>query len=390
MNKNAQIQIGGEMMVDLIVVNREDNPSRIPTTGATEVGGDRDFRSTIFNNGDDTLYDGAHLDFKINAGTNSYVFIELDLSEFTGAGTNNQNLINKAYFAWEDLYCSKLDIYFGKRDVNFGMNKYTGITSSYHDGGADWLTNTYDGGTSLGSYNGGFATAPTEVYSIGLAYHATDWLDLSFDLFQNTTAYEDGRSADDLFFQSWAAKAEINPTERLMLQFSVLNQHNDVMGDRALTAGGDPIEDQWALSMGIDYTMCKLPINLWLEYTYAFDWGYDAEAHMGILGGGITYTPNSKWSFTGMVEYAGVDDMDPTNAAFTASPGTGFTVGTGPEDERYMQVILNTTYTLDSGMYITAEVAKQWYENDRPATAGFVGAFANDATMIGLRTGINF
>jgi hypothetical protein len=357
MHNNAQIQIGGAVQVDTIYLERTS-----PTNQ------NNDITTTRFSVPNDAFTaTHSHLDFKVSPNQNSYVFISFDLGEWDANPTAGRDLIDAAYFAWEGLLCDKLDVRFGQANVNYGMDKSIGATASLHDGGAYYATGQFDG---AGTLHSGVAlpTGPTEVYLVGVNYHFSEDLSLSWDLFQNVTTVGASKSDDDLLLKSWATKLEYSPAESLVLQASFLRQYDDSRQNPAGPNTGSPTDNQTSISLGAQWSSCDGMWDVWGEYQHGWDWGYNNATDADVFGIGVQHHLTENMAVAALFEVAKLDSV---NSTIT--------------QEDYWQVVVTGTYTLDSGIYMQLEYAHQDYESDR--TTGDTGSKADS---IGFRTGIVF
>jgi hypothetical protein len=381
MKKNAAVRIGGDIHVDLIYVERDDDPLGIN-------GGDDKIETTIFNGGT-AAGDGSFLNFQVNATPDTYLFISLEITDLEDGAANTDDLLEELYFAWERINGTSWDVKFGKKAVDYGMNMYTGITPSFHDGTAFWLDNSFDAAGGTGSRATGnphlpvgtnmFPTGPTQKYQIEAIYRMKDMLNIYFTLFQNQRGHDDDGPDDSMFFESWALKAEYMMGECLMIQGSLLKQQFDSMDDSSNRGLADRENDQWALSLGIHYRVPNMPLELWAEYQHGFDWVYDDDSSADVLGVGATYGVTDCFDVTAMVEYANIDDGQGHVG------GSRFLGRDNFSDEDYWQIAINGKYTFHNGMYLMGEYAHQWYDAD-----GGGNDSSGDADMLGFRAGIVF
>jgi hypothetical protein len=310
------------------------------------------------------------LDFKINTkDPKSYVFIVLDLAEWDANPAAGQDLVDQAYFAWEDLNCSKLDIVFGKADTNYGLDKYAGIMPGIQDGGLYVADGQYDGvaGTSAATQIL-LPTGATSVYKIGLTYDL-DWAVWTFDLFQNRSAVgpgADGSTEDDLLGESWNTTLTFNPTESLMVKagFQILEDEN--------INGGGQEEDYKSVSLAAVYTTCDW--EFWAEYQHGWDVAYDPGADYDGISVGAMYTLSEQWALYALAEYGEVDGLDDSLNNNNAAT-----------DEEYTQFQLGAIRTLDSGITMTVEYAHQEIETRTAATT-----IDQDGDSFGIRFGYSW
>jgi hypothetical protein len=379
MKKKGTISIGGKVEIDVVVTDRDD---MLGSDNANRTDDDEQV-STYFGPG---TY-GAYLDFKIDATPDSFLYIKLDLDDFWNSAADQDDLLEEAYFRFNNVMKAPVDIVFGKKILDYGQDKFTGIVNSFNDGAlyTNITDSTADGVNNAHALYGsaaanGFPTGLYDTFQIEGIYHYKELVNLYMTLFQNPTSrgmHED-RSDDTLFFQSYAAKVEVMPMEGLCIEASFINQHNDTAGD----GKGDYEADQYALSLGADWQINDL-WNVWAEYQHGFDWGYMEDSDLDIFSIGVSYAVNKSLTLSVLGEYA---DIDEGYSVKTAGVQTKF------DDEDYYQVVVNATYTLDSGIFFMLEYAHQWYDGDLETSAGAAANvdFDRDADIIGFRTGWEF
>jgi hypothetical protein len=346
----SQIQIGGQLNVDLVFAERSAPAGNVSTTRFA-------IPSDPLHASDSTL------DFKINTkNAKQYAFISLDLGEFDANPTANRNLIDKAYFAFEDINCSNLDVIFGKADTHYGLDKYVGIMPGIQDGGLYVADGQYDGITTNTSATGTLLpTGATEVYMIGVAYQF-DWGAVYWDLFQNSTAVgpnSNGDTEDSLFFESWNAAVEFTPTENLLIKASFQIKHDENANG---TAGE---EDEKSISLAVDYTTGDW--NFWAEYQHGWDVAYVNNSDYDGISIGAMYNVNCDWSVYALGEVGTLDDFS------------------GRLDEEYAQFQLGAIRTLDSGITLTFEWAHQDIDTDTAT-----GTRNQDSDSLGMRIKYTF
>ncbi|MBN2711074.1 MAG: hypothetical protein JXR97_01370, partial [Planctomycetes bacterium] len=212
MKKKGSIKIGGTVEVDVVAVRRDD-------MGANADAND-EVDSTYFGTG--LPYDsghGAYLDFQINASADTFLYIKLDLDDMWDQAAGQDDLLQEVYFQWNKVRGSNFDVVFGKKSLDYGMDKYVGITPSFNDGWAYWLTAFEDntGETASNAHNAigtnNLPTANFNNFQVEGVYHYKDLLNVYVTLFQNnettgggrtTRGMHEDRSDDTLFFQSYA------------------------------------------------------------------------------------------------------------------------------------------------------------------------------------------
>ncbi len=394
MKRNGAIKVGGNFMVDLLAVDRDDRGNG--TTAAVLAGDeDDDVQSTIFIAG---LPYGSVLKFEIAASKNMSLNLTLELDDAWNETTNQDDLLDDVYFLWTSVGGKNIDLLFGKkRFVDYGLDKFVGITPSLHDGWAYWLSGLEQVGNANNPHDAiGTNSLPTAAYrtfQIEAIYHYKNLANFYFTLFQNnettgggrtTRGMHEDRSDDTMLFQSFAIKAEIMPAENLSLQASFINFHNDSLGDRDIN-GGYAEEDKYAFSISADYSLKAMPLDIWIEYQHGFDWTYDDRIDTDTIGLGLIWTPRPSLSFSLLGEWAGIG-----NGTWSAT-GTSYLM----EYEKYWQTVVSATYSFDNGIYVTLEYAHQWYDGelDYDLTAdNNIGRIDldRDADVVGLRMGWEF
>lgn len=352
MRKKAQITIGGKFEVDLIHVWGDMRENNQADGSHTQFGPD-----------------SADLDLKMNASADTFLKVKLDLDDFWDSSLDGQgdDLLKEVYFRWNKVRCSNFDIVFGKKSVDYGMNKNVGITDSFQDGDADYLGDEYAGTIGSQAFPAG---EPSDHLQIEGVYHHKDLLNVYATLFQNedSRGMDNRRSEDDVFFKSMALKVEFMPVENLMLQASVINLHQE----------GADAEDATSTSLGIDWTMNNIPLNLWAEWQHGWDTGYDSRVQVDVLSLGATYGVTENIDLSVLGEWARVKDG-------SSRDGDGNVINRFRRED-YTQLVFTGTYKFDNGIYMTAEYAKQWFDGDIQGG----GSRKRDVDMIGFRTGWKF
>lgn len=380
MKKKGSIKIGGSVEIDIAVVKGE----RLTHKNDTNTLNDNDqYRKTYFGTG--LPYDsgrGAYLDFEIAASKDSFLYIKLDLDDFwsdsTNAPANNavqqDDLLEEVYFRWNNVRCSNWDIVFGKKVVDYGQDKFVGVMPSFHDGWAYGLFGdaavTNEATATIGSNS--FPTAPYNAFQVEAVYHWKDLVNVYATVFQDpgSRGMHEDRSDDTLFFESWALKVEYMPIEGLVLEASMINRHNDSSEE-----GTDENEDnQYAFSLGADYTFKCLPLNIWGEYQHGFDWGYFEDVDVDVLGIGATYGICENIDLSVLAEWANVSHPNGTLANVQV------------EEEDYYQAVLTGTYKFTTGISMSVEYARQWYEAELQGS----GDGDRNVEIIAFRTAWSF
>ncbi len=388
LRRKGAIRIGGHVMTDLIVTDREDVGNG-GTLAAMAADDDDQVLATYFNSG---LPYGSRLDFRIEASADTFLHLSLNLSDFWDEAANQDDLLQEAYFLWTNVRGTNWDLLFGKKEwVDYGMDHYAGITPSLHDGWAYWLTGleaNVTGGNNPHAAIGTNAlpTAAYRAFQVEAIYHYRDIAELYLTIFQNnlttgngamTRGMHEDRPDDSLLFQSFAVKAEFRPLEALTLQASFINYHNESAGDRDLM-GPQAEEDMSGLSLGLDYTFRSVPLRAWGEYQHGFDWTHDDRVATDTAGLGATWNVTEAIDLSLLGEWARIDDG--TYAAMNNAR---------MEEETYWQVVITGTYTFEHGIYATLEYAHQWYDGEIDGARRNTDV-ARDADLVGLRMGWEF
>jgi len=401
MKKKGSFTIGGEFQVDLLVVHRDDrgngDTSAVTTLG--QMAHDEDaVDSTYFGTG---LPYGAYLTVNAKANESTALVLKLDLDDSWNETQDQDDLLEEVYFQWTGVRGSQWDLAFGKKAVSYGMDKWVGITPSFNDGWAYWLSGieTYVSADTPHDVIGTnwFPSYPFNVFLSEAVYHYKELASFYLTVFQNnastgggrmTRGMHEDRSDDTFLLQSFALKAELTPKEALTLQASFINHHNDSAGDEDLSDFGRYAEeDMQSISIGADYTFKCVPLNVWCEYQHGWNWTYDERTDADVLGAGVAWTATESLTFGLMGEWAQIGDGTwyPTDAT-----GTPFPVRM--QSEEYYQAVVNATYTFANEIYVTLEYAHQWYDGDVTQFDG-VSADADvdrEADMIGVRLGWEF
>jgi hypothetical protein len=377
MKKNAAITISGEATLDVVVSHRDDGDRNGDNATARRENGD-EIDNTSFNTGD------AYLGFEIRASRNATLNILLDLDDFNDGAVNEGDLLEECYYLWENVCGKPWTIAFGKKGIDYGMDSSIGISDGFNTGAATWFTAREAADNTANPKNTNYhrqvgtnvfpGAQPTDLYAIETQYSWKGKARFYAAVFQNSTAMHEDRSADTLFFQSYAVKVELTPVERWSFQLSFMNRHEDsarrdTSAPRATVANWDNTEnDQQSISAGFTYSGSALTV--WGEYQHGFDWQYNDETTADVVGLGLIYAATGSIDLGLMGDWAGIDKA------------------AGYDEERYWQVAVNATRKFDSGIYLTLEYAHLWYDGD--ATAANSGNVDREADVLAFRTGWAF
>lgn len=347
--KKARMHIGGDVAYDIIFKHRDDSTSDSDTVDST------------------TNYTRANLRFRVNATRDTHLYVKLDLDDTDP----NNDLIEECRFVWNQVRGSGWGFVLGKGEVPYGQDKTLGIVQSYHhndaaessDGPVFVLARTGVEGTGPADpanphNNVGNIAHPGEVDNVGMVgvnYLFRNDLKLEFAVFQNTGNHEanegvlmhEDRPNDTFFFQSFATRLWWAPNERLQAQLSFINEHRSGEGDKDATGNANATDDQYALSVGLDYLVAGHPIELFGEYQHGWDWNYTDGYCTDTYQLGMFWTPREAIRLGLMGEWLSIDD-EPNDA----------------EDD-YTRVVGNLRYQWPHDMYVLFEAAYEWYDGER-------------------------
>ncbi len=387
MRKRGVITIGGYAATMLQVVRRDDDPTDM--ISATQYRGENDIIDSTTFTGEANLY------VDVQAAENAKLRLKLDLEDFFDGAVQNQDLLEEVYFQFKNVFCAPLTVNIGKKEVEaFGLDRSVGylhpFTHGYSElfnwsegfgGGSNWHTNVGTHGLL------GTGSLPGEVdntFMLEGAYEFQNCAKLILSVFQNPDSqfkqmHED-RSTDSLFFQSYAAKFELTPVEGLKLQASYINLYNDAAGDQEVSIYGNRAEDSKnAISLGLEYSFCGLPLEIFAEYLHGWDWGYRNGRSTDTASVGVIYGLTENIDLGVQFEWAGID---------TDSPDA---VVNYYENEDYYNLYLTAYYNMSCGMRLGVEYQHNWFEGNRSnQPAGSPNDVNADADYIGLVTELSF
>ena len=114
LRKKGSVKIGGKVSIDVETTRRDE----ANTT-------DDHINRTV------THFDACDLDIRVDAGTDSYLFINFDMTGDTG-----DEVCAEVIFVWENVRGSNWDLVFGKTQMPFGQGKDNMLSGSFVDDGA--------------------------------------------------------------------------------------------------------------------------------------------------------------------------------------------------------------------------------------------------------------
>jgi len=356
MKKKGFVQIGGSIEINVLVIEREDRSNTTDATGATVLTDDDDVLSTHVRTMD------ADLDFKISASKDTFLKIKLDTDDFWNSKAGQDDLLEECYFMWNSVMGSDFGLWFGKKELPFGYDQRVLSGFSYHhDGGESFLGRSWEEAddpfanphAAVGNMN-----KPEEiddVFQVGAVYKWMDIAKLEMAVFQNKDSkrgmHED-RSDDHFGFQSGAARLWLFPVEGLKVQISALNKHIDSYGDEDIY-GSDAEADSQALSVGFNYKFAGIPLTLLGEYSHGFNWAYSDEYDADVAQLGMIWGVTECIDLGLSGEWLGIDDDR----------------GAADMEEDYYKLIFGAKYKFDSGIYITGEYIREWYDRETAGAA---------------------
>ncbi|MHC4870917.1 MAG: hypothetical protein ACYTFY_03645 [Planctomycetota bacterium] len=235
LKKKGAVKIGGDVEIDLIFTSRDEANN-----------------STDSINRSRYASSDADLNIRVDAGTDTYLFIKLDLDD---TGTDG-DLTEEIQFVWENVRGSNWKVILGKDEVPFGQDKDMLIADPYvHgqgsaggvivDGGeafADTSAPTGKTATNNADSEEGFHESQVimgnwigEVdnrWGVSATYKYKELGTLEVSAFQNLDDMHEDRS-EDTGLQSWATRLTVKPIEGLKITGSFINQHINSMDEKA-------------------------------------------------------------------------------------------------------------------------------------------------------------
>ncbi len=353
---NANIKIGGEINVDYIASwqgrGSEHNPAQINAAG--------------------WQLHSTNLRFNIAFENNIHAYIKLDFSQ--KQDYLEQQLLEEARLVWENIGGGPIGVFFGKGEVPYGQDRTLGIIQSYNHTEGSYSS---EGPTILSgpnysqSFNSAYALSPVfhpgEIDRVLMAGISLSWQDMiRFELavFQPTDwtapSIGDGTPViDDFGLESISARLWWNtPIEGLVAEISGVRKHIKQRGNRAVY-GNDAVENEYAMSIGADWKLCSLPLELFAEYQHGWDWNFTSGYDTNTLSVGGIYDYSTQLRFGAMLEWLRIDDR-----------GTAY---------NYNKFVFHTKYTFDNGVYTMAEYGFETYNWGSANTH-----------MLAIRSGVRF
>lgn len=393
MQKNAKIKIGGSLEMAVHFVNRDgrtfdtsgtasDFVNATSTPAVTQVAarsntGGGDYQTNRI------VETASALEFRAYADKNSYVHIKLDLDDqarntpAVGAG----ELVEEAYFMWKDINCSKFSIRFGKQELPWLQDWDKMLTGSYIHAGTDGgylggaLANSNENVVGTGSSTGSvftqesfsrfgideddfFGQEEDNTYAITGIWELNKQWKFEASLFQDdrsldaTTGHTDGKSNDDLTFNSLAGRITWTPTEKLSFVLSGIRRHNE-----AASKFPSPDSEDHMLGSGIGFTWHTSDCNksyLFGEWVHLDNAQYDDGQHSNSFQLGYVWDVTKKLDLVLLGEY-----MFWTNdtQAKEGLPGV---------EEQIWKIAPGAWYKLDSGITLKAEWIHEEYDRNVP------------------------
>lgn len=232
LKKKGAVKIGGDVELDLLYTRRDE----------ANASSDQIDRSRYASS-------DADLNIRVDAGTDTYLFIKLDLDD-TGA---DGDLTEEIQFVWENVRGSNWSLVFGKDEVPFGQDKDMLVSDPFVHGNTGQIAVT--GGEAFADTNAPTAKAATTFADAEENFHESQaimaaWVGEvdnrwgatasykykelgTFEIcaFQNVEDMHEDRS-EDTGVQSWATRLKVKPIEGLKLTGSFINLHRDSMDER--------------------------------------------------------------------------------------------------------------------------------------------------------------
>jgi hypothetical protein len=357
MKKKGTITIGGDTQVAIVFTHQDDQAS-------VSGGQDDELDSTTFTTAD------CDLKFNIAANKNQGLVLLLDLDDFWNHAVidDQDDLLEEAYFYFRNIAGTPWSINFGKKAVPFGQGKDPLVLAS--------VTNEAEGrhfigyedafkGLSAGdgdanphanpSANANYPGQMTDTFQINPSFQYKDLLTLEMALFQDpgSRGMHEDRSDDHLLFESYSMRAVLTPLEGLSMELSYMNRHNDSMEDDLGVQNAENCDDDThAISLGADYKLKSLPLEVYGEYMHGWDYGYNDEQDVDVLELGAI------WGVTEAIDLILVgswvsEDIDDIRSG-----------GNAGSDEDLYSVQMGVQYKLETGMVLSLEYQHDWYDFD--------------------------
>lgn len=345
----ALLRIGGEINVDYTAVIRDR--------------GDRRLNGGVSSNSQWALH-STNLRFTMDLGNGVEGRIKLDFSE--SQPRLPDQVLEEALCIWKNICGGPFGVVFGKGEIPYGQDRTLGIIQSYHHNDG---ANSPEGRAILNGPEPGllFVTGAGPVWHPGeidrsiYAGVTVDWEDvlrLEAAVFQPTDRPWRGVHEGGSGFESLAARLWWQtPVEGLVMELSGVRKFNRERGSERF--GEHARQDSYAFSVGADYFVPGLPLELFAEYEMGIDWnfqtGYDTHA---VSVGGL-------WQLTDRVELGLMAEWLRIDCP------------AGVWD--YNKFVAHARYNFSSGMYLIGEYGME--------TVNWGSAFAH---VFAIRSGIDF
>lgn len=361
MKKRGMITIGGDVETAIIVANMDDR--------ATVDGGqDDEVDSTNFTTTD------ADLNFKVAANACMGLVLKLDVDDAwdapDGAGIDQDDFLEEVYFYFKNVMQSPWGINFGKKEVPFGQDKdllilpglfnTSGHFIAYNQMLKDYSAEPNVGGATPHMTPDGLTFWPVEQdnrFMVESTYAYKDLLTLEMAVFQDSRGMHEDRMDDHLLMESYAMRVKVMPLEGLTLQASYMNQHNDSGDDDTIEHNGiskieNGNDNVKSLSLGVDYKLKSLPLELFAEYAYGWDGMNNEEydCHALQIGGAYGVTEAVDLIMTG--NWVDIDQDDNVGATDTE------------RDNDLYSVQIGVQYKLEQNITLSMEYQHDWYDFD--------------------------
>lgn len=352
----GSLSIGGEINVDYITSWQERGAHSNP--GLKNTGG--------------WQLNSTNLRFNVAFAHNIHAFIKLDLSQ-NQPYIENQ-LLEEARLVWDNIAGGPIGVFFGKGEAPYGQDRTLGIIQSYNhtDGSYSPEGPIILNGPNRGQpFNSEYALSPVfhpgeidRVVMGGVSLSWQDVLRLELAVYQprdwSDPSIGNGDAVfGDFGFESFSARLWWKtPIEGLVAEISGVREHVQQRGNRRIY-GNDAVEEQYAMSVGFDWKLPQVPLEIFAEYQHGWDWNYTSGYDTNTLSVGGLYGVTEKLRVGAMVEWLRIDDR-----------GTVY---------NYNKFVVHTKYDFDNGIYTMAEYGFEAYN--------WGSAYTH---MLAVRSGVRF
>lgn len=355
-NGQATIRIGGEINSDYIV-NWRDRKGRQGVETLTDT-------SWAIHN--------SNLRFTIDLSPELQAQIKLDLSEKQPYMQNQ--LLEEAKIIWKNIDGGPFSVIFGKGEAPYGQDRTLGIIQSYHhtEGSYSPEGPTILNGPQEGAaFDSQYALSPVyhpgeidRVVMAGLNIDLGDSVRVEFAVFQpndwSNPEIGNGNPVNgDLGVESFSGRVWWKtPVEGLVAEVSGVRQHIRQRGDNG-RYGSDAVEDEYAASVGLDWNLTCIPLEVFAEYEHGWDWNYTSGYNTDTLSLGALYNLTDRLRVGALAEWLQIDDRGYKN--------------------NYNKFVFHADYTFKSGLYLITEYGMEYYNWSSASTQ-----------TLAVRTGIRF